>query len=119
VYVRKTFDTGRRRQSVAIVADEPFALLRFWRDQGLSARPAAAVAAAGCQSLDEIRDLGWHFFKGRGNCGRGSLQELSNLVGGWPDAPRKYSGWVRRAPDEVLLAEMRRRGIAAGSDDAS
>jgi hypothetical protein len=37
--------------------------------------------------------------------------ELSDLVGGWSDAPRKYTAWVRRAPDDALIEEPRRRGI--------
>lgn len=118
VHIRKNLGAGQCRQSLAAVPDEAFAHLKFWRDQGLSARAATAVAAAGCQSLDDIRNLGWHSFEGRDNCGRGTLQQLSNLVGGWPDEPRKYSKWVRRASDDVLIQEMRRRGIAVGSDEA-
>jgi hypothetical protein len=118
VHIRKNFGASQYRQLSAVVADETFADLRFWRDQGLSARAAAAVAAAGCQSVDEIRDLGWRFFEGQDNCGRRTLQELSNLVGGWPDAPGTYGAWVRRVPDDVLIEEMRRRGIAVGSDEA-
>src|SRR5580698_923728 len=83
------------------------ALFKYWRHQGLGVRAAAAVAAVGCKSVDEIRERGWHFFERRGNCGNRTLQELSDLVGTWPDAPRRYEAWVRRAPDEVLLEEMR------------
>jgi hypothetical protein len=95
------------------------AQFKYWRLQGLSVRAASALAAVGCKSRDEIRDLGWHFFRRRENCGNGTLQELSDLVGGWPDAPRRYVAWVRRAPDEVLLEEIRRRGIAVGCGEAS
>jgi hypothetical protein len=82
-------------------------------------RAATTVAAIGCKSLDEIRDLGWHYFHNRHNCGIQTLQELSDLVGGWPDAPRKYTAWVQRAPDDVLIEELRRRGIMVESDKAS
>lgn len=92
---------------------------RFWRHSGLSVRAATAVAAVGCNSLDEIRDLGWNYFHNRQNCGIRTLQELSDLVGGWPDAPRRYTAWVQRAPDDVLIEELRRRGITVENGKAS
>ena len=128
MYIRKNFRRSRYRQSPSAVADQAsedcadtrgdFARVRFWREHDLSVRAATALAAAGCQSLDEVRELGWTFFHCQENCGHRTLQELSDLVGGWTDAPRYYRAWVRRAPDEVLLAEMRRRGFAVGSDEA-
>ena len=128
MYVRKNLRLRGRSQSTAAIADQTrenptetqsdFARVRFWREHDLSVRAATALAAAGCQSLDEVRELGWTFFHCQENCGHRTLQELSDLVGGWTDAPRNYRAWVRRAPDEVLLAEMRRRGFAVGSDEA-
>ena len=116
-------------QSSAVAADQmrrkptqrrrDFPQYRFWRHHGLSVRAATAVAAIGCKSLDEIRDLGWHYFHDRQNCGIRTLQELSDLVGGWPDAPRRYTAWVQRAPDDVLIEELRRRGITVESGKAS
>jgi hypothetical protein len=127
VYIRKNLRMRGRSQSTAAIADQTrgnptgtqsdFAHLRLWREMGLSARAVSVVAAAGCRSLDEIRALGWHYFRRQENCGLRTLQELSELIGGWPDAPRKYSALVRRASDDVLIAEMRRRGIAAESGE--
>ena len=96
-----------------------FADFRLWRDQGLSARAAAVVAAAGCRSLDEIRDLGRSFFRRQENCGNRTLQELSDLVGGWQNLPHKCDAWVRHAPDSLLIDALCRRGIAVGSGEAS
>jgi hypothetical protein len=90
---------------------------QFWRDQGLGARAAAAVAASGCQSVDEIRDLGCNFFRRRDNCGPQALQQISELVG-WPDAPPQSGAWVRRVSDDVLIEELRGRGITVEYDDA-
>jgi hypothetical protein len=134
VHYRKNFrmdpsNQSRDDQSSAGTADQTSrkptrtrrdsAEYRFWRRLGLSVRAAAAVAAVGCQSLDEIRGLGWSFFHRRKNCGTRTLQELSDLVGGWPDAPRTYSKWLRRAPDDLLIEELHRRGIPTGRGDAS
>jgi hypothetical protein len=134
VHYRKSFRVDRDNQSrddqlSAGTADQTSrkpartrrdsAEYRFWRRHGLSVRAAATVAAVGCKSLDEIRGLGWCFFQRRHNCGTRTLQELSDLVGGWPDAPRTYSKWIRRAPDDLLIEELHRRGIPAGREDAS
>ena len=119
VHSRKSFHIDQDRQSSPAAANkvsrkparkrgEP-SLFKYWRHQGLGVRAAAAV---GCTSVDDIRDRGWHFFERRRNCGTRTLQELSDLVGVWPDPPRRYVAWVRRAPDEVLLEEMRLRGFA-------
>jgi hypothetical protein len=128
VHFRKNLRMERNPQSSPAAADQVSrnsprrrvdpAQFKFWRQRGLSVRAAAAVAAVGCKSVDEIRDRGWHFFERRGNCGMRTLQELSDLVGAWPDAPRRYVAWVRRTPDEVLLEEIRRRGIAVGGGEA-
>jgi len=96
-----------------------FGNLGFWLDLNLSIRAATAAAAVGCQSVDELRGLGWRFFQCQENCGTRTLQELSELVGGWPDAPRRRDTWIRRASDDLLIEELHRRGIAAGSDAAS
>jgi hypothetical protein len=128
VHSRKNFHIDQDRQSSPATADrlrrkparkrgDP-ALFKYWRHQGLGVRAAAAVAAVGCKSVDEIRDRGWHFFERRGNCGTRTLQELSDLVGAWPDPPRRYVAWVRRAPDEVLLEEMRLRGFTVVHGEA-
>ena len=129
VHFRKNFRMDWDSQSSAVAADQVSwnparkrgdpAHFKYWRQQGLSVRAAAAVAAVGCKSVDEIRDRGWHFFERRGNCGSRTLQELSDLVGTWPDAPRRYVAWVRRAPDEVLLEEIRRRGLAVVHGEAA
>jgi hypothetical protein len=129
VYFRKNICMDRGRASIAAKADQAngnptksrrdFADFRLWRDQGLSARAAAVAAAAGCRSLDEIRDLGRSFFLRQENCGNRTLQELSDLVGGWQNLPHERHAWVRRAPDGVLIDELRRRGIAVGSGKAS
>jgi hypothetical protein len=129
VHLHKNFHMDQDRQSSPAAADrvsrkparkrgDP-AQYKYWRQHGLTVRAAAAVAAVGCKSVDEIRERGWHFFERRGNCGTRTLQELSDLVGAWPDAPRRYVAWVRRAPDEVLLEEIRRRGIAVGGEDGT
>jgi hypothetical protein len=134
VHYRKNFrmdpsNQSRDHQSSAEAAEQTSrkpartrrdsAQYRFWRLHGLSVRAATAVTAVDCKSLDEIRGLGWCFFHGRKNCGTGTLQELSDLIGGWPDAPRTYSKWIRRAPDDLLIEELHRRGIPAGRGDAS
>jgi hypothetical protein len=124
VYSRKNICMDLDRQSSAVEVGRAsrnpagrrsdFAHLSFWKAQGLSVRAATAVAAADCQSVDEIRDLGWLFFRRQENCGNRTLEELSDLVGGWPDAPRKRGPWIRRASDDLLIKELRRRGIPAG-----
>lgn len=129
MYLHKNFRMYQDRQSSPAAADQVSrkparkrgdpTLFKYWRHQGLGVRAAAAVAAVGCKSVDEIRDRGWHFFERRGNCGSRTLQELSDLVGAWSDAPRRYVAWVRRAPDDVLMAEIRRRGIAVGGGEAA
>jgi hypothetical protein len=128
VHFRKNFRMERDPQSSPAAADQVRrksarkrgdpSLFKYWRHQGLSVRAAAAVAAVGCKSVEEIRDRGWHFFERRRNCGNRTLQELSDLVGAWPDPPRRYVAWVRRAPDEVLLEEMRVCGFAVVHGEA-
>jgi hypothetical protein len=126
MYFRKDIRMDRDRQSLAVEAElanrnckgtQGNSAFRFWREQGLSARAATAVAAAGCQSLDEIRGLGWCFFLRQENCGNRTLQELSDLVGGWPNLPRKRGAYLRHTSDDALIDELRRRGIAVGSGE--
>jgi hypothetical protein len=83
--VRKQIFT--RRSSSPTRKRREFAYFGFWLGHGLSVRAATAAAATGCRSLDELRLLGWQTFRNRKNCGTRTLQELSDLVGGWPDAP--------------------------------
>lgn len=128
MYFPKNARAERGNQSSVAVADQAtrnpaptrgdLAHFRFWKEQGISVRAATVLAAVGCKTRDEVRDLGWHFFQQQGNCGGRTLQELSDLAGGWPDVPCKYRAWIRHTPDDVLLEEMRRRGIAVGSDAA-
>jgi hypothetical protein len=94
------------------------AYLKFWLDFGLSVRAATAAATAGCQSLDELRGVGWRYLQHQENCGTRTLQELSELVGGWPDAPLKRGEWIRRVSDDTLIEEVQRRGLAIESDAA-
>lgn len=129
MYFRNNRRMDRDHHSLTIAAEQAsknpnrtrdnFAHFGFWRDQGLSVRAATAVAAAGCQSPEEVRDLGWRFFLRQGNCGPRTVEELSDLVGGWPDARRKYVAWLRRVPVDLLIEELRRRGIAVGRRNAS
>jgi hypothetical protein len=81
IFTRRSSSPTRKRRD--------FAYFGFWLGHGLSVRAATAASAAGCRSLDELRVLGWHAFRNRRNCGARTLQELSDLVGGWWDAPRK------------------------------
>jgi hypothetical protein len=90
---------------------------KFWLSQGLSTRAATAATIAGCRSLHDISSLGWQFFRHQENCGTRTLDELSNLVGGWPDAPPRRDAWLRRIPDDILIEELQRRGIAVGCDE--
>ena len=125
----KNSDMDQDHQSLAVEvgkanrsATKPrrdFVDFRFWRGQGLSARAAAVVSNAGCQSVDEVRDRGWSFFLRQANCGNRTLQELSDLVGGWRNLPRKRGSWLQHASDEVLIEELRQRGIPAGGNRAS
>lgn len=131
--------TFTRRSSSPSRKRGDFAYLGFWLGHGLSVRAATAAAAAGCRSLNELRDLGWRAFQHQNNCGSKTLKELSELVGGWPDAPckdsrtkrlqemsmiavrpsdvlRNYHAWVRRASDDALIEELHLRGIAVESD---
>ena len=110
-------DGARRRSSSRTRKRGEFAYFGFWLNQGLSVRAATAAAAAGCRSLDELRDLGWRFFKYQNNCGTKTLEELSALVGGWPDMRRRGDTWIRRASDTMLIRELRRRGISVGSGE--
>lgn len=105
------------RKSAAKAGD--FTYHKFWLGQGLSTRAATAAAIAGCRSLRDLRSLGWRFFHRQENCGPRTLQELSDLVGGWPDAPPKRDAWLRRVPDDTLFEELQRRGIAIGCDETS
>jgi hypothetical protein len=127
MYFRKDIRMDRDRQSLMAEADlanrnsnrmQSDAAFKFWRGSGLSVRAATVVAAAGCQSLGDIRDLGWSFFLRQENCGNRTLQELSDLVGGWPNLPRKRGAWLRHTSDGALIDELRRRGIAVGSGEA-
>jgi hypothetical protein len=93
--------------------------LKFWTDQGLRIRAATAAAAAGCRSLDELRAVGWRFFENRENCGTRTLQELSDLVGGWSDAPPRRGAWIRRVPDDTLIEEVQRRGLVFSGGDTA
>ena len=107
---RRSSSPTRRRGELAYFG--------YWRGYGLSVRAATAAAAAGCRSLDELRGLGWHFFEHRKNCGTRTLEELSQLVGGWPDAPRRHDALIRCASDDALISELRRRGIPVGHDES-
>jgi hypothetical protein len=107
-----------RRSSSPTKRRGELAYFGYWRGYGLSVRAAtAAAAAAGCRSLEELRGLGWHFFEHRKNCGTRTLEELSQLVGGWPDAPRRHDALIRCASDDALISELRRRGIPVGRNE--
>ena len=79
IFTRRSSSPSRKRRD--------FEYFDFWCSFGLSTRAATAATAAGCRSLDELRDMGWHGMQFEQNCGLRTLEELSNLVGGWPDAP--------------------------------
>jgi hypothetical protein len=50
-FTRRSSSPARKRRD--------FAYLGFRLGHGLTVRAATAAAAAGCRSLDELRDLGW------------------------------------------------------------
>jgi hypothetical protein len=112
-----TATTHAGRQA-AVRADN-FTYYKFWLAQGLSTRAATAATLAGCRSLRDLSRLGWQFFRHQENCGPRTLAELSDLVGGWPDAPPKRDAWLRRFSDDSLIEELQRRGIAVGCDGST
>lgn len=95
-----------------------FGMLQHWMGKGLSVRAATVIAAADCQSLDDIRRLGWWYFQGQRNCGLVTLMELSELVGGWPDMPARRHNSARRLSDKLLVEELHRRGVIVASGKA-
>ena len=54
-----------------------------WHASGLSTRAAGALAAAGCDNIDEITRLGREYFEKLPNCAATTLQELA-ILAGWP-----------------------------------
>lgn len=60
-------------------------LFRVWASKGLSSRACTALSLAGCSSPSDIRDLGRNYFSQVENCGRTTLREIEQLIGGWFD----------------------------------
>ena len=54
-----------------------------WQRYGLSFRAAAVLANAGCDTPEQVTQLGRSYFEGRPNCGEHTLAELAELAG-WP-----------------------------------
>ncbi len=99
-----------------------------WQRKGLSARAASAAALAGCDSIDQITQLGRSHFENQPNCGKRTLSELATLAG-WPskrntavDAITAALGMAINDPEETrevamdIIIALRRSGfvIAAG-----
>jgi hypothetical protein len=110
IMTKRSSSPTRRRGELAFFG--------YRRGYGLSVRAATAATAAGCRSLDELRGLGWHFFEHQKNCGTTTLEELSQLVGGWPDASRRHDALIRCVSDDALISELRRRRILVGHDES-
>jgi hypothetical protein len=55
----------------------------FWRSHGLSVRASGVLANAGCDTVDEVTQLGREYFEAQPNCAERTLAELEKLAG-WP-----------------------------------
>lgn len=64
--------------------------------------------------MEELRALGWRALRDEKNCGTTTLQELSKLVGGWPDAPRAYT--ARPESGGTVKGADRKRSRGRGMD---
>lgn len=119
-----------RRSSSPVRKRREFTYFRFWLAHGLSVRAATVAAAADCRSVDDLRELGWQTFQAKKNCGTRTLEELSELVGGWPDAPPRnlarieLSGAVnqkhhecQRVPEAGLATRTSNVAFACNSDE--
>lgn len=60
--------------------------LEAWRETGLSARAAGALALAGCDTQEDITRLGRGYFVRLSNCAAKTLAELEALAA-WPAKP--------------------------------
>jgi hypothetical protein len=80
---RRDHQVRRQRKPRASGQAAPLSTDRFdhWRGRGLSLRAAVALADAGCDSAEDVARLGPHYFAGKPNLGRKTLQELTALVG--------------------------------------
>ena len=54
-----------------------------WQQAGLSVRAAAVLSNAGCDTPEQVTQLGRSYFEGRPNCGERTLAELAERAG-WP-----------------------------------
>jgi hypothetical protein len=61
-------------------------LFQLWSSRGLSPRAASALALAGCETVEQVTNLGRAWFQ-RPNIGAKTLAELSTLAG-WPPEHR-------------------------------
>ena len=81
-----------------------------WRQRGLSARAAGALASAGCDTIEDVTRLGRTYFEGTPNCASKTLAELAVLAD-WPAKPRTAIDTIAQAlglaiddPDEARAA---------------
>jgi len=83
--------------------------LASWTRRGLSFRAAAVLAAAECDSVQQVTSLGRSYFDRRPNCGEKTLAELGKLAG-WPTPLTTPASAIAKAlalsmdPDEALEA---------------
>lgn len=62
-------------------------LFGLWAARGLSPRAAGALALAGCETIQEVTQLGRVWFLGKPNCGTKTLRELAILANWAPETP--------------------------------
>jgi hypothetical protein len=69
-----------------------------------------------CVSDDDVRRVGRIGFKNEGGVPLKTLEEIGELIGGWPveppphPKPPPYSRALSRIPEDAIVAELRRRG---------
>lgn len=58
-------------------------LYLYWQKLGLRPRAARALAIFECRTVNDIRNVGVREFPKTTNCGKKSLKEIEDFIGGW------------------------------------
>jgi hypothetical protein len=72
-----------------------------WPGCGLSARAAGALAATGCDIIEDVACLGLSYSEGRRNSAAKTMSELV-IVAGWPPKPRTSIDTIAQAPGPAI-----------------